>query len=72
MISVVGSDMTDSSLNYSPGVMETELSESLSEKIKQAFLGMIPGRRFGTTEEVSHAVAFPASWQDRTSMWIGA
>ncbi len=45
----------------SPGLIETELTSSLSEKVKNEFLGMIPGRRLGTTEEVSHAVAFLAS-----------
>lgn len=45
----------------SPGLIETELTSSLSEKVRNEFLGMIPGRRLGTTEEVSHAVAFLAS-----------
>jgi 3-oxoacyl-[acyl-carrier protein] reductase len=45
----------------SPGLIETELTSSLSEKVKNEFLGMIPGRRLGSTEEVSHAVAFLAS-----------
>ncbi len=47
----------------SPGLIETELTSSLSEKVKNEFLGMIPGRRLGSTEEVSHAVAFLASAQ---------
>src|SRR5512134_1221166 len=45
----------------SPGVIETELTADMAEKVKQEFLGMIPAGRFGTPEEVAAAVAFLAS-----------
>ncbi|GAB4483032.1 MAG: 3-oxoacyl-[acyl-carrier-protein] reductase [Thermodesulfovibrionales bacterium] len=45
----------------SPGVIETELTRDMTEKVKQEFLGMIPAGRFGDPEEVARAVAFLAS-----------
>lgn len=45
----------------SPGVIETELTSGLSEKVRQEFLGMIPLKRFGTPEEVAQAACFLAS-----------
>lgn len=45
----------------SPGVIATELTSEMQEKIRGEFISMIPAGRFGTPEEVSHAVLFLAS-----------
>lgn len=45
----------------SPGVIETELTKDMDERLKKEFLSMIPAGRFGTPEEVSHAILFLAS-----------
>ncbi len=45
----------------SPGVIETELTGYMDEKVRGEFLSMIPVGRFGTPEEVSNAVSFLAS-----------
>jgi 3-oxoacyl-[acyl-carrier protein] reductase len=45
----------------SPGFIDTELLADLSEEHKKGFLGMVPMQRFGTPDEVAHAVLFLAS-----------
>jgi len=45
----------------SPGVIATELTRNMDEKIKKEFIAMIPAGRFGTPEEVAQAVSFLAS-----------
>jgi 3-oxoacyl-[acyl-carrier protein] reductase len=45
----------------SPGVIETELTRDMGEKIRREFISMIPTGRFGTPEEVARAVSFLAS-----------
>ncbi len=45
----------------SPGVIATELTKNMDEKIRQEFISMIPAGRFGSPEEVAHAVSFLAS-----------
>jgi len=45
----------------SPGVIETELTKEMDEKIKREFISMIPAGRFGRPEEVANAAAFLAS-----------
>lgn len=45
----------------SPGLIETELTKDMDERLKKDFLSMIPAGRFGTPEEVSHAIMFLAS-----------
>lgn len=45
----------------SPGVVETELTSGLTEKVRTEFLEMIPLGRFGSPEEVAAAAAFLAS-----------
>jgi 3-oxoacyl-[acyl-carrier protein] reductase len=45
----------------SPGVIQTELTGDLSEKVKKEFLDMIPLKRFGTPGEVAAAACFLAS-----------
>jgi len=44
-----------------PGFIETAMTEALPEKTQEAMLAQIPLNRFGTPEEVAHAVAFLAS-----------
>ncbi len=44
-----------------PGFIQTEMTESLSEKVKAEMLAQIPLGRFGTPAEVAQAVAFLAS-----------
>ncbi|MBM4294549.1 MAG: 3-oxoacyl-[acyl-carrier-protein] reductase [Deltaproteobacteria bacterium] len=44
-----------------PGFIQTEMTESLPQNVKEAMLAQIPLSRFGTPEEVAHAVAFLAS-----------
>jgi 3-oxoacyl-[acyl-carrier protein] reductase len=41
-----------------PGFINTEMTAELSEKLKEKFLQMVPLQRFGTAEEVAHAVLF--------------
>jgi 3-oxoacyl-[acyl-carrier protein] reductase len=44
-----------------PGFIETPMTESLSEKVRESFMSMIPLKRFGTTSDVANLVAFLAS-----------
>jgi 3-oxoacyl-[acyl-carrier protein] reductase len=45
----------------SPGIIHTEMTEQLPEKVHREFLDMIPLGRFGRPAEVGHVVAFLAS-----------
>lgn len=44
-----------------PGLIETAMTSSLSEEMRQSALRMIPLGRTGTAEDVAHCVAFLAS-----------
>ncbi len=44
-----------------PGYVETELTSSLPESVKEQILGQVPMGRFGEPEEVAEVVAFLAS-----------
>jgi 3-oxoacyl-[acyl-carrier protein] reductase len=44
-----------------PGYVETELTSSLPESVKEQILGRVPVGRFGEPEEVAEVVAFLAS-----------
>jgi 3-oxoacyl-[acyl-carrier protein] reductase len=46
-----------------PGFIETAMTQNLPEKTRELMLGQIPLNRFGSPEEVAHAVAFLASDQ---------
>jgi len=41
-----------------PGYITTPMTEKLPEKIKQAFLELIPMKRFGTPREIAETVKF--------------
>ncbi len=49
----------------SPGVIKTDLTEDLDEKLKKEFIDMIPLRRFGNPEEVANAACFLASAESK-------
>jgi len=44
-----------------PGFIETDMTEQLDEKTKEAFLASIPMKRLGKAEEVANACVFLAS-----------
>ena len=44
-----------------PGFIETEMTDELSEKAREAMLGLIPAKRAGSAEEVANAALFLAS-----------
>lgn len=44
-----------------PGFIQTDMTDSLSDKVKEASIANIPLKRFGKAEEVAGAVSFLAS-----------
>jgi 3-oxoacyl-[acyl-carrier protein] reductase len=46
-----------------PGFIQTSMTESLDEKIRERLLAAIPLKRMGTPDEIAHAVRFLASDQ---------
>jgi len=44
-----------------PGFIATDMTAVLPDQVKEAMLGRIPLKRFGTPEDVAHAVEFLAS-----------
>jgi 3-oxoacyl-[acyl-carrier protein] reductase len=44
-----------------PGFVETDMTAALPEERRSAYAALIPAGRFGTTDEVAHAVRFLAS-----------
>ena len=52
-----------------PGFIETEMTEVLSDKVKEAVEGQIPLKRMGQVKDVAEAVAFLAS--DKSSYITG-
>ncbi len=44
-----------------PGFVETDMTAALPPERREAYAALIPAARFGTTEEVAHAVRFLAS-----------
>lgn len=47
--------------NVCPGFIETELISDLDENLVKEYKAQVPLKRFGTTDEVAHAVLFLAS-----------
>jgi len=45
----------------SPGFIETDFIADLSEEQREQYIGLIPLKRFGSTQEVAHSVLFLAS-----------
>lgn len=41
-----------------PGYIATPMTENLSDPVKEAFLDLIPMKRFGTPDEIAHLVKF--------------
>ena len=41
-----------------PGYIETEMTESLSDRVKETMLSQIPLKRFGQAEEIAKTVEF--------------
>ena len=41
-----------------PGMIETDMTDVLNEKVKEAMLNQIPAKRAGKPEEVANTVAF--------------
>ncbi len=48
-----------------PGFIITDMTEKLSDKVKEAFLSMIPLKKFGQPEDIANVVAFLASDEAR-------
>ena len=48
-----------------PGFIETEMTDKLSDKIKENILGEIPLKRFGTPQDVADLAYFLAGEQSR-------
>ena len=48
-----------------PGVINPEMTEVLSDNVKEGAVAQIPLVRFGETEDISNAVAFLASDEAR-------
>lgn len=44
-----------------PGFIDTEMTQVLSDKVKENAIGQIPMKRFGTTKDIANTVAFLAS-----------
>ncbi len=44
-----------------PGFIETDMTDVLSDKVREAMLNAIPAKRFGTPRDVAELVAFLAS-----------
>lgn len=44
-----------------PGFIQTDMTQALPDQAKEAILGRIPMKRFGTPEDIGQAVAFLAS-----------
>lgn len=45
-------------LSISPGFIETSMTDSIPQAIKEKYLKMIPAQRFGTAEDIAETIAF--------------
>jgi 3-oxoacyl-[acyl-carrier protein] reductase len=48
-------------LSVSPGFIQTDMTDSIPEPIKDKYLNMIPAKRFGKVDDIAEAVAFLVS-----------
>jgi 3-oxoacyl-[acyl-carrier protein] reductase len=48
-------------LSVSPGFIQTDMTDSIPEAIKDKYLNMIPAKRFGKVDDVAEAIAFLVS-----------
>jgi len=48
-------------LSVSPGFIQTDMTDSIPEAIKDKYLNMIPAKRFGKVDDVADAIAFLVS-----------
>lgn len=48
-----------------PGFIETEMTQKLTEQVRESYLKVIPLKNFGSPEDVANAVAFLASEEAR-------
>ncbi len=53
-----------------PGFIQSDMTDVLSDKIKEAMMGQIPMKRFGLTEEVADVAAFLAQQEYVTGQVI--
>lgn len=44
--------------SVSPGFIETDMTASIPEKIKEKYLNLIPAKRFGKPEDIAETIAF--------------
>jgi 3-oxoacyl-[acyl-carrier protein] reductase len=45
-------------LSVSPGFIETDMTATIPEKIKEKYLDLIPAKRYGTVDDVAETIAF--------------
>jgi len=48
-------------LSVSPGFIQTDMTDSIPEAIKDKYLNMIPAKRFGKVDDVAETIAFLVS-----------
>ena len=48
-------------LSVSPGFIQTDMTDSIPETIKDKYLNMIPAKRFGKVDDIAEAIAFLVS-----------
>jgi len=57
--------------NVCPGYIDTEMTQKMSDKAREAAIGRIPMARFGTVEEVAEVVCFVAASKYMSGQTLG-